>query len=71
MPVVRTSKGYGRKKAPPEGYEDIEDTLLEYENEMKDAINSSHEGKKRQETQWPIFQITHKRKHFSQRTRQS
>lgn len=61
MPVVRTSKGYGRKKAPPEGYEDIEDTLLEYDNAMKDAMNASHEGKKRQEMQWPIFEITHKR----------
>lgn len=62
MPVVRTSKGYGRKKAPPEGYEDIEDTLLEYDNAMKDALNATHEGKKRQEVQWPIFEITHKRK---------
>ncbi|EKG15830.1 G10 protein [Macrophomina phaseolina MS6] len=64
MPVVRTSKGYGRKKAPPEGYEDIEDTLLEYDNAMKDALNASHEGKKRQEMQWPIFEITHKRSRY-------
>lgn len=59
MPAIR---GAGRnKKPPPEGFDDIEDTLLEFQNKMKDAEAASHEGKKRHEIMWPIFQITHQR----------
>ncbi|KAI9855264.1 MAG: hypothetical protein M1824_006191 [Vezdaea acicularis] len=58
MPPIRTSR---TRKPPPDGFEDIEDTLLEYENKMKDAQNAPHEGKKKQETLWPIFQISHQR----------
>lgn len=61
MPAIRgTGKG---RKAPPEGFDDIEDTLLEFSNKMKDAENASHEGKKKHEMQWPIFQITHQRRY--------
>jgi hypothetical protein len=28
---------------------------------MKDAENASHEGKKKYEVLWPIFQISHQR----------
>jgi carbon starvation protein CstA len=28
---------------------------------MKDAENESHEGKKKHEVLWPIFQISHQR----------
>lgn len=49
-----------RKKAP-DGFEDLEDTLLEFANKMKDAENASTDGKKKHEMQWPIFQITHQR----------
>jgi bud site selection protein 31 len=49
MPPVRTARA--SKKAPPEGFEDIEDTLLEFQNKMKDA-------------EWPIFQITHQRSRY-------
>lgn len=75
MPAIRTAKN--RKPPPgknipihiletftdgyPDGFEDIEDTLLEFQNKMKDAENASHEGKKKHEMQWPIFQITHQR----------
>lgn len=44
-----------------EGFEDIEDTLLEFSNKLKDAENASHEGKKKHEMLWPVFQITHQR----------
>lgn len=47
------------KKAPPEGYDDISDTLLEFQQKLKDATVASHEGKKRNETLWPMFQIRH------------
>lgn len=58
MPPLRTSKN---RKPPPEGFDDIEDTLLEFSNKMKDAENASHEGKKKHEMLWPVFQITHQR----------
>ena len=31
---------------------------------MKDAENAPHEGKKRHETLWPIFQIAHQRSRY-------
>jgi hypothetical protein len=62
MPPTRTA---GRsKKPPPDGFEDIEDTLLEFQNKMKDAENASHDGKKKHEMLWPIFQITHQRSKY-------
>ncbi|OXV12148.1 hypothetical protein Egran_00091 [Elaphomyces granulatus] len=61
MPPIRTSRN---RKPPPEGFDDIEDTLLEFSNKMKDAENASHEGKKRHEVLWPIFQICHQRSRY-------
>lgn len=58
MPPIRTSRN---RKPPPEGFDDIEDTLLEFSNKMKDAENAPHEGKKKHEVLWPIFQISHQR----------
>ncbi|KAK5073659.1 Component of the SF3b subcomplex of the U2 snRNP [Lithohypha guttulata] len=58
MPPVRAAKN---KKPPPEGFDDIEDTLLSYANKMRDAQSASTEGKKKHETLWPIFQISHAR----------
>jgi len=58
MPAIRTSKN---RKPPPDGFDDIEDTLLEFQNKMKDAENASAEGKKKHEMLWPVFQITHQR----------
>ena len=62
MPPVR-ARAAG-KKAPPPGFTDIEDTLLEYANKMRDAEHLSHDGKKRHETLWPIFQISHARSRY-------
>ena len=58
MPPVRSARN---RKPPPDGFDDVEDTLLEFANKMKDAENASHEGKKRHEVLWPIFQISHQR----------
>lgn len=63
MPPVRTAAR--NRKPPPAGFDDIEDTLLEFSNKMKDAENASHEGKKKHEVLWPIFQISHQRKCLS------
>lgn len=62
MPPIRTARA--SKKPPPQGFEDIEDTLLEFANKMKDAENASHEGKKKYEMVWPVFQITHQRSRY-------
>lgn len=62
MPPIRTTRA--SRKAPPPGFEDIEDTLLEFAAKMKDAENASHEGKKKYETVWPIFQISHQRSRY-------
>ena len=59
MPAIRSARN---RKPPPDGFDDIEDTLLEFANKMKDAENAPHEGKKRQEVLWPIFQISHQRR---------
>lgn len=61
MPPIRSARN---KKPPPEGFEDIEDTLLEFGNKMKDAENASHDGKRRHEVMWPIFQISHQRSRY-------
>ncbi|MCJ1412615.1 hypothetical protein MMC19_006712 [Ptychographa xylographoides] len=61
MPPVRSARN---RKPPPEGFDDLEDTLLEFSNKMKDAENASHEGKKRHEVLWPIFQISHQRSRY-------
>lgn len=61
MPAVRSAR---HRKPPPEGFDDIEDTLLAFSNKMKDAENAPHEGKKRQEVLWPIFQISHQRSRY-------
>lgn len=61
MPPVRSA---ARSKRPPEGFSTIEPTLLDYSNKLRDATAASHEGKKRHESLWPIFQITHARSRY-------
>ncbi|MCJ1260192.1 G10 protein [Lobaria immixta] len=61
MPPIRSARN---RKPPPDGFDDLEDTLLEFGNKMKDAENASHEGKKRHEVLWPIFQISHQRSRY-------
>ena len=58
MPPIRSARN---RKPPPAGFDDLEDTLLEFSNKMKDAENDSGEGKKKYEVLWPIFQISHQR----------
>ncbi|CDO54379.1 similar to Saccharomyces cerevisiae YCR063W BUD31 Component of the SF3b subcomplex of the U2 snRNP [Geotrichum candidum] len=60
MPAVRTS----RSKKAPEGFSEIEDTLLEFENRLKDAEAESSDGKTKNESLWPIYQIHHQRSRY-------
>jgi bud site selection protein 31 len=61
MPAIRSRN---TKKPPPAGFEDIEDTLLEYSNKLRDAQNADPSGKKKHELVWPIFQISHARSRY-------
>ncbi len=62
MPPIRSAR---YRKPPPDGFDDIEDILLEFSNKMKDTENAPHEGKKRHEVLWPIFQISHQRMYLT------
>jgi bud site selection protein 31 len=56
---------FGRKqRPPPEGFEYIEGTLDALENELRDKVNESHEGMRKNETQWPIHQINYQRSRY-------
>lgn len=78
MVKIRTN----RTKPPPEGFEDIESILDEYNRKMRDgpslplpargttdsplatAESESHEGKRKNESLWPIMRITHTRSRY-------
>ncbi|KLO05345.1 maternal g10 transcript [Schizopora paradoxa] len=60
MPKIRTS----RTKRPPEGFEEIEDSLAEFTKKMRDAENETHEGKRKAEALWPIMRLNHARSRY-------
>ncbi|EDP45283.1 hypothetical protein MGL_0272 [Malassezia globosa CBS 7966] len=60
MPRIRTS----RTRPPPDGFEDIEPILEEYETKMRDAENESQDGKRKAEGVWGIMRITHIRSRY-------
>ncbi|WFC94484.1 hypothetical protein MBRA1_001114 [Malassezia brasiliensis] len=60
MPRIRTTQ----TRPPPEGFEEIEPILEEYETKMRDAENETHEGKRKAESVWPIMRITHMRSRY-------
>ena len=60
MPRIRTT----RTRPPPDGFEEIEGILEEYETKMRDAENESHEGKRKSEALWPILRISHARSRY-------
>ncbi|TGZ83341.1 cell cycle control protein cwf14 [Ascodesmis nigricans] len=62
MPPTRTHAR--SRKPPPTGFSEIEDTLLDFANAMKDAETAPHEGKKKYEATWEIFRISHQRSRF-------
>jgi bud site selection protein 31 len=73
MPKIRTS----RTKAPPEGFDEIEETLLEFDQRLKDSMSplntcllshtvktTQNDIKKKNESLWPVFQINHQRSRY-------
>jgi bud site selection protein 31 len=59
MPRLRT---FGKK--PPDGFDEIEDELEDFERRMRDAVNEPHEGKRKKEVMWPIVRINWERSRF-------
>ncbi|KAG5439524.1 hypothetical protein PCANB_002099 [Pneumocystis canis] len=53
-----------RAKPPPEGFDDIEPTLHDFAQKMKDIENEPHENRSRQGALAPIFQIHHQRSRY-------
>ncbi|KAG5440677.1 hypothetical protein PCK2_000265, partial [Pneumocystis canis] len=60
MPRIRTL----REKPPPEGFDDIEPTLQDFAQKMKDIENEPHENRSRQGVLAPIFQVHHQRSRY-------
>ncbi|RDL35052.1 uncharacterized protein BP5553_06983 [Venustampulla echinocandica] len=61
MPAIRHAS---KRKAPPNGFSDIEDDLLIFSNKMKDAENAESSNTPRHQALWPIFQISHQRSRY-------
>ena len=57
--------GYSKKKHnKPKGYQYLENTLQALDNELREAMNSSHQGKTKRESLWPIHQINNQRSRY-------
>ena len=56
-------KTLNTKKAPV-GWNEIEPTIIELNQRMKDAESDPHEGKRKPETIWPILRIHHQRSRY-------
>ena len=56
--------GHAKKKKRPEGFDYVEPTLTALENELREVMNSTHQGKKKRETVWPIHQINNQRSRY-------
>lgn len=61
MPAIRHAS---KRKAPPEGFSDIETDLLIFSNKMKDAQNKPPATGAKHQAQWEIFQIAHQRSRY-------
>ncbi|KAJ6446364.1 60S ribosomal protein L10A [Purpureocillium lavendulum] len=61
MPAIRHSS---KRKAPPDGFSDIENDLLIFANKMKDAQNKPAPAGPKHQAQWEIFQISHQRSRY-------
>ena len=60
MPKIRTL----RTKKAPKGWDLIEPTLMEMLNQMRDAENEPHEGKRKVEAGWKIIKLHHQRSRY-------
>lgn len=55
MPKIKKS----RDKPAPQGWETIEPTLMELNQQLREATSEPHEGKRKPESVWPILRLHH------------
>jgi bud site selection protein 31 len=53
-----------KNRRPPEGWELIEEVIEEFEQQMKDAVNEEHDGKRKAELTWKIHRIHWEKNRF-------
>lgn len=53
-----------KNKKPPEGWELIEDVIQDFEQQMADAVNEEHEGKRKAELTYKIHRIHWEKNRF-------
>lgn len=51
-------------KQPPEGWDLIESSIEDFEQQMRDAVNEEHEGKRKNELTWRIHRIHWEKNRF-------
>lgn len=51
-------------RTPPEGWDQLEATVEDYERQMRDAVAEDHEGKRRNETTWRIHRLHFEKNRF-------
>ena len=51
-------------KRKPKGWELIEETLLQFEERLREAVDDPHEGKRKCEAAWPIHRIHYERNRY-------
>jgi bud site selection protein 31 len=52
------------KKKPPHGYDYVEPVLEALENELRDRVKESNDGKRKTESLWPVHQINWQRSRY-------
>lgn len=53
-----------KNKKPPEGWELIEEVIEDFEQQMKEAVNEEHEGKRKNELAWKIHRLHWEKNRF-------
>ncbi|KAL6780483.1 hypothetical protein ACKKBF_B12970 [Auxenochlorella protothecoides x Auxenochlorella symbiontica] len=53
-----------KNNRPPEGWELIQEVIEDFEQQMKEAVNDEHEGKRKNETSWKIHRIHWEKNRF-------
>ncbi|KAI8868147.1 protein BUD31 [Ramicandelaber brevisporus] len=53
-----------RSASAPDGWDDIEPTLLEFEDRLREATTASTDGLRKSESTWPILRLHHQRSRY-------
>ncbi len=53
-----------QQSSPPEGWDYVEPILTALENELRDKVNEPHEGLRKVESGWPVYQINWQRTRY-------